>query len=560
LLLFRAFPTFRRVKDVTTQSPASPRAQTNITTAPAIAEAPAAPRAQPAVAPTTNSDLVRWMFKFAAPVKTLIFLACLYLALWVGAEVLAVRQTGQVVGHIQKIQRSDIAATGGFTAWVRGGDADAVLLRHYIFVLAGLTAALCVLRYLREVANQKMSMEMVFYIREAVYDKLQRVGFGFHDRLSTGQLINRALSDLQNVRQFINSAILVNGEIVLIVGGYIILLFMRNSWVALLALVPLPLWTWYILHFSKKVQPAQREVMEADDRNISIITENIAGVHVVKAFATETLEIDKYKVNCDAFFTRVLKRIRMFANFTPVIRSIATASHLTLFLAAAVLIIRGKFNAGDILILGAAMGAILSRLQQVATINEQYQAAIVSARRLHEVLSAPPTIGQSLDAKPLPPDGPGGVKFEHVTFGYDAKKPVLHDVSFEVKGGQVIAIVGPTGAGKTTLVNLIARFYDPHAGRIVIDGADIRDVTLDSLRTQVAVVFQETYLFSDTVEANIAYGRPHIRGGEVEAASRLAQAHEFIQTLPKGYNTMLGERGASLSGGQRQRLAIAGAG
>jgi ATP-binding cassette subfamily B protein len=280
-------------------------------------------------------------------------------------------------------------------------------------------------------------------------------------------------------------------------------------------------------------------------------------VHVVKAFATEQLEIEKYATNCDAFFTRVLKRIRMFANFTPVIRSIATASHLTLFLAAAVLIIKGKFNAGDILILGAAMGAILSRLQQVATINEQYQAAIVSARRLHEVLSAPPTIYVPADAKPLPPDGPGGVKFEHVTFGYDAKKPVIHDVSFEVKGGQVIAIVGPTGAGKTTLVNLIARFYDPQGGRIVIDGADIRDVTLDSLRTQVAFVFQETYLFSDTVEANIAYGRPHIKGGEVEAASRLAQAHEFITTLPKGYNTMLGERGASLSGGQRQRLAIA---
>ncbi|HEV8290690.1 MAG TPA: ABC transporter transmembrane domain-containing protein, partial [Tepidisphaeraceae bacterium] len=201
---------------MTTQSPPSPRAQDKAATAPAIvAEAPAASRAQPAVTPASNSELVRWMFRFAAPVKTLIFLACLYLALWVCAEVLAVRQTGQVVGHIQKIQRSDIAATGGFVAWVRGGDADAVLLRHYIFVLAGLTATLCVLRYLREVANQKMSMEMVFYIREAVYDKLQRVGFGFHDRLSTGQLINRALSDLQNVRQFINSAILVNGEIVL---------------------------------------------------------------------------------------------------------------------------------------------------------------------------------------------------------------------------------------------------------------------------------------------------------------------------------------------------------
>jgi ATP-binding cassette subfamily B protein len=497
------------------------------------------------------------MFQFAAPVKMLIFLACLYLALWVGAEVLAVRQTGQVVDQIQRIGLSEIASRGGFWAWVRSGEADAVMLRHFVFVLAGLTGMLCLLRYLREVANAKMSMEMVYYIREAVYDKLQRVGFSFHDHLSTGQLINRALSDLQNVRQFINTAILVTGEIVLIVGGYIVLLFMRSPWVALLALAPLPLWTWYILRFSRKVQPAQKEVMEADDRNISIITENIAGVHVVKAFATEKAEIAKYGECCDAFYTRVLKRIRMFANFTPVIRSIATASHLTLFLAAAVLIIKGKFNAGDILILGAAMGAILSRLQQVATINEQYQAAIVSARRLHEVLSAPPTIGEAPGARPLPEDGVGAVRFEKVTFGYDAKRPVIADVSFEVKGGSVVAIVGPTGAGKTTLVNLIARFYDPQEGRILIDGVDVREVSLDSLRTQVAFVFQETYLFSDTVEANIAYGRPHIKGGEVEAASRLAQAHDFIETLPKGYATMLGERGASLSGGQRQRLAIA---
>jgi ABC-type multidrug transport system fused ATPase/permease subunit len=149
------------------------------------------------------------------------------------------------------------------------------------------------------------------------------------------------------------------------------------------------------------------------------------------------------------------------------------------------------------------------------------------------------------------------VRFENVTFGYDAKKPVLHELNFEVPGGSVVAIVGPTGSGKTTLVNLVARFYDPQQGRITIDGVDITSVALASLRTNVAFVFQETYLFSDTVEANIAYGRPHITGGEVEAAARLAQAHEFIETLPKKYQTLLGERGASLSGGQRQRLAIA---
>ncbi|MGI8922471.1 MAG: ABC transporter ATP-binding protein, partial [Fimbriimonadales bacterium] len=374
--------------------------------------------------------------------------------------------------------------------------------------------------------------------------------------VSSGQLINRALTDLQHVRSFIQTAVLTTLEIVLIVGGYIVLIFTLSPWLAALSLAPLPLWTWYILRFSKRVQPASKAVVEAEDKNVSIITENIAGVHVVKAFATEKQEVRKFHDQSGAYTDRKLSQIRMFADFQPIIRAIATASHLSLFLAAGVMIIKGKLQPGDFVILGSAMAAILGRLQQVAAINEQYQNAIVSARRFYEVLLAPPTVPEKPGAVALPP-GSGAMRFENVTFGYDATKPILHDVSFAVPGGSIVAIVGPTGAGKTSLVNLITRFYDPQQGRITIDGADIRDISLSSLRTQVSLVFQETYLFSDTVEGNIAYGRPSVRGGEVEAAARLAQAHEFIEQLPKRYDTILGERGASLSGGQRQRLAIA---
>jgi len=337
---------------------------------------------------------------------------------------------------------------------------------------------------------------------------------------------------------------------------YIVLIWTVNKWMAALSLVPLPIWTYYVLQFSRKIQPVAKSVMEADDRNVSIITENIAGVHVVKAFAMERQEIEKYQANCDTFKGRVLTRIRMFADFQPVIRSIAMASHLSLFLAAGILMIHGKMKAGDLFMLGGAMGAILGRLQQVATINEQYQNAMVSSRRLYEVLMAPPTVPERPNARRLP-EGPGTVAFENVSFGYDPEKPILHDVSFSIKGGSVVAIVGPTGSGKSTLVNLIARYYDVQRGRVLIDGVDVRDLTLASLRLQVAVVFQETYLFSDTVSGNIAYGRPHISEGDVEAAARLAQAHDFIEAMPRGYQAILGERGASLSGGQRQRLAIA---
>jgi ATP-binding cassette subfamily B protein len=502
------------------------------------------------------------MFSFLKPVKSLAVVACLVLTCWITIDILTTRQMGRAVDMIKVIHFKDPATHLGFWGWITSPDPDATALRGVMLILSGLVVVNTVLRYFRETANTRLSMTMVYYIREAVYDKIQRVGFSFHDKVSTGQLINRALTDLQNVRAFIQTALLVTLEIALIVGGYIVLIFTINPWLALVAAMPLPFWTWYILRFGKRVQPAGKAVMEAEDRNVSILTENIAGVHVVKAFAKKDQEIEKYNAACDTFFGKVRARIRLYAAFTPVIRTIATISHLSLYLLGGIFIITGyellghKMEVGAFLVLGTAMGAILQRLQQVAVISEQYQNAIVSSRRLYEVLAAPPSVAINPSATPLP-SGPGHVRFENVTFGYDPAKPVLKDIDFEVPGGKVVAIVGPTGSGKTTLVNLIARFYDPQQGRILLDGVDIRDLSLDVLRQQVAFVFQETHLFSDTVEANVAYGKPHVVGGAVEAAVRLAQAHEFVEALPKGYSTVLAERGASLSGGQKQRLSIA---
>ena len=383
---------------MTTTRAAAPTPQPQTAHSPADpAPKPDVPPAAPNASGVTNRQLVLWMFGFLRPVKGLVFLACLYLTLWVGAEVLTARQAGEVANTIKSIQVGGASTDHGFVAWFVGNDPAPSRLRGQLLVLVGLVVAYGVLRYLREVANAKMSMTMVYYIREAVYDKLQRVGFGFHDALSSGQLINRALSDLQNVRQFVQTAVLVTLEIALVVVGNILLLLTRHPWVAVLALVPLSVWTFYILRFSKKVQPAAKAVMEAEDRNVSLITENIAGVHVVKAFATEKFEIDKYCRNCDTFMDRVLTRIRLFANFQPVVRTIAMASLLSLFLLAAVLMLYRKMDAGDLLILGAAMTAILNRLEQIGTINEQYQNAVVSSRRLHEVLMARHTV-------PEPPD------------------------------------------------------------------------------------------------------------------------------------------------------------
>jgi len=490
------------------------------------------------------------MFRFLRPVKLEAVLACIYLSAFVAVEVTAVRWTAKIVDQISALRPGDHA--GSFRSFLKG----ATELRLLLMQLAGFMLMFLVLRYLREVANSKLSMRMVYYIREAIYDKLQRVGFSFHDALSSGQLINRALSDLQNVRTFLQSSLITTLDIFCAVGFYICLLWTRSHTLAALALIPLPIWTFYIVRYGRRMQPANKLVLEADDRNVSLLTENIAGVHVVKAFATQDVEIEKYNANCDTFIGRVIDRVQLQANFTPIIRSIGFGSNLSLVFAVSYFAIKGSLNIGDIFIIMSSLNSMLNRLQQVNTINDQYQNAIVSARRLYEVLMAPPTVVDKPKALPLP-KGWGDVHFENVTFGYDPAKPVLHNITFHAQPGMNVAIVGPTGAGKTTLVNLIARFYDPQCGQIVMDGANLKEVALSSLRSQVAFVFQESYLFSDTVEANIAYGRPGTRGGEVEAAARLAQAHDFIEQMAHGYQTVLGERGSSLSGGQRQRLAIA---
>jgi ATP-binding cassette subfamily B protein len=538
----------------------SPTPPSTPAAAPAAMAAPTpAPRAAP-----TNFQLVRRMVRFIGPVRQTAFLACVLVALWVFVDVSAIRLTGNVTSRVAEAYNARQFTAEPFVDALHHPPLQPivrlVLMLGVLVVLGGLV------RFGREFINVKFSMDMVYHMRAAVYDRLQRVGFAFHDEHSSGALINRALSDLQNVRAFLQLGLILTAEIVAFVVGNILLILSVNPWAALVALVPVPFWTWYILRFSKVIQPAQEAQMKAGDDVVTVVTENVSGVHVVKAFATEGKEIAKYNAAADVFFAKVMAAVRLWRNFVPVIRGVASASQLSLFAVGAVLVVATqglaagtghKVEVGDLLIFGMAMSQILSRLQQINQISEQYQKAIVSARRFYEVLDAPPTVPEIENAPALPANAGGAVEFNFVTFGYDAKKPVVHDIAFDVPAGSIVALVGPTGAGKSTIVQLLARFYDPQAGQIFIDGVDIRQVSLKSLRGEIGFVFQETFLFSDTVANNIRYGHPEATLGDVEAAARIAQAHEFIAELPLGYDTILGERGASLSGGQRQRLAIA---
>jgi ATP-binding cassette subfamily B protein len=513
----------------------------------------------------TNGQLLRRMIKFILPVKGIASAAVIMVILWMALDVLSTRMMGTVVNAIQALERHNAPAGPKESFWHATGHEPVRTIVYMVLVLGLLVVLGGFVRFIREFVNSKFTMDMVFHMRAAVYDRLQRVGFGFHDEHSSGALINRALSDLQNVRAFLQMGIVLFMEIAAFVVGYWIIILFISKWLGLAALVPVPFWIWYILRFSKKMQPAQIAQMKAGDDMVTVFTENVAGVHVVKAFATEQTEIVKYDRAADFYFDKLMATVLLWRNFVPIVRGMASASNLALIAIGAVLVVKtmglpndafGKVRVGDLLVVGTAMGAILSRLQQVNQITEQYQKAITSSRRFFEVLDAPSTVPEEADAKDLPP-GPGAVDFHFVTFGYDPAKPILHDITFDVPGGSLVALVGPTGSGTSSMMQLLARFYDPQKGRIFIDGVDVRQASLKSLRGEIGFVFQETFLFSETVANNIRYGHPEATDGDVEAAARVAQAHEFIMELPQGYDTILGERGATLSGGQRQRLAIA---
>jgi ABC-type multidrug transport system fused ATPase/permease subunit len=510
----------------------------------------------------TNFELVREMTQFVRPVKYTAAMACLLVGLAVFLEIFGVNLTRVIINTLSHLTHH-APAVGRHAGHLKSatshlpGDLAAFHAIVWLLVLLALTTVLlAVTNLFRSLANTKLSMDMVYFMRSQAYDQLQNLGFGFHDRHSTGQIINRALSDLHNIRFFMNLSLVSAAEIVGYVIGYNFLVAAINPWMGLAALLPVPFWIMYIRHFGRRMQPIQKSIMDTGDQMVSVYSEAVAGVHVVKAFATEQMEVKKYKTKTDLLFDQTMQTVSMWAAFVPTIRGIATAANLLLFFIGGLLAVHGVLFAGDIFVFGIAMGAILSRLQQINQISNQYQTAIVSARRFFEIIYATPTVIDQPGASNLPP-GKGCVEFRSVSFGYQPQNPVLRDISFRVEAGSMVALVGPTGAGKTTLMQLLARFYDPQQGSIMIDGADIRQVSLGSLRRSVSVVFQETFLFSDTVANNIRYANPDAPMEMVRRAAQMAQAEEFISQMPDGYDTVLGERGTTLSGGQKQRIAIA---
>jgi ATP-binding cassette subfamily B protein len=404
---------------------------------------------------------------------------------------------------------------------------------------------------------EKNSQSVAYDLRNDLYAKIQRLSFSYHDQNQTGQLMIRATDDVEKVRLFIGQGLLQLVGAVILLSGTVIILFSSNVRLAWTAMPILPVAMVLFVIFSSIARPMFTLVQQKISHLNTVLQENLAGIKVIKAFTREKEQQVKFHAAADATMDQAIKLARLFTFMFPMVFLIANLGQLGILYVGGKQIISGALTLGEWQEFSLYLVYLFFPVAQFGFIITQYGQAAASADRIFEILDAKNDIADKAGAIDLP-DVSGTVKFEDVTFRYfGGGEPVLKNVSFEADPGETIALLGATGSGKTTIINLLPRFYDPSEGRITIDAHDLRDVRIESLRRQIGIVLQETTLFSGTIHENIAFGKPDATQAEIEAAARAAQAHDFIMSFPEGYETHVGERGTTLSGGQKQRVAIA---
>ncbi|HET7088956.1 MAG TPA: ABC transporter ATP-binding protein [Anaerolineae bacterium] len=404
---------------------------------------------------------------------------------------------------------------------------------------------------------ERLSQSMAFDLRNDLFAKVQRLSFSYHDRNQTGQLMIRATDDVEKVRLFMGQGLIFSLQAIILLTGTLIILVLTNVRLTLVVLPVLPIALVLFMVFGAISQPLFGEVQRRLSKMNTILQENLAGIKVVKAFAREPQEQVKFDAAADSLMRQAIKVTRVFSFLFPLVFLIANLGQAAALNAGGTQIIEGTLTLGEWQQFSLYLVFVFFPLAQLGIIISQMAQASASADRIFEILDARSDVTDKPGAIALPPIQ-GRLEFKHVTFRYPGGvTPVLSDVSFAAQPGQTIALLGATGSGKSSIINLIPRFYDPTGGAITIDGNDLRDVTIDSLRRQIGIVLQETNLFSGTIRDNIAFGRTEATMDEVIDAAKAAAAHDFILEFPQGYDTPVGERGSTLSGGQKQRIAIA---
>ena len=435
------------------------------------------------------------------------------------------------------------------------GDVTLLIQAAAIILVIGITRAIII--YFQRYLNEWVAQHIAYDLRNQLYDHIQNLPFSFHDHSQTGQLISRCIEDVRSIQAFTGGSLVELVRLILLLVGTLYLLFSQNARLAAIALLPLIPLALMTTSFGQRITGLFWAVDNALGELSSRLQENVLGAHVVRAFAREPFEIQRFdQANRDLFDARIKvnsewSRILSSSNF------LVTLGTILILWFGGQLVLAGQMTVGELVAFNSYLLILAGPVQQLTWVVNSAGEAIAGVQRTYEILDRRPEIQSPNEAVVLPLLS-GQVDFEQVDFNYQGETArALAGISVAIKPNQLIALIGPTGSGKTSLVNLIPRFYDVAHGQVLVDGVDVRQVELVSLRKQIGIVLQTSLLFSTTVQENIAYGRYDASLEEVIAAAKAAQAHEFIQELPNGYDTIVGERGVTLSGGQRQRIAIA---
>ena len=450
-----------------------------------------------------------------------------------------------------------VPVLSGFVIDELSADPETPVLALWIGAIVGLGLIRGALMLGRRLLSGRQALAVEYDLRDDLYAHFLRLSFGFYDRSQTGQLMSRATIDLQSVRFFLGYGLIFFAQHVVTIVVVTAVLFVYDWQLALVALAITPALAVVAYRYSRVSHPVLRDVQAKLADVSTVAEESIVGVHVVKSFSQEERRGEWFARAADSVFERTLAANRQRALYVPLLTFLPLVAQAAVLLVAGRMVVNGTLTIGDFFAFNLLLAMLVMPLRMLGMWIGQAQRATAAGERIFEILDEPEEISDPAHAQPLPP-GPGHIRFENVDFGYEPERLVLEEIDLDVPPGRTIALIGRTGSGKSTLAALVPRFYDVTAGRVVVDGFDVRDLQRRSLRREIGVISQDPFLFSASVRDNIAFGLPDAPHETVEAAARAAQAHEFIvNDLPQGYDSVIGERGITLSGGQRQRIAIA---
>ncbi len=423
-------------------------------------------------------------------------------------------------------------------------------------LLLAVATARGLLQYAQQYITEKIGQGIAYDFRNNIFDHLQRLSYAYHDRSEIGQIMSRATQDVEATRMFVGMAVVRLLNVVVLVGMSAAFMLMLNVKVALIALAFVPVVAVQAGWVALWMRPLWTKVQDQHGRIATVLQENLTGMRVVKAFSREEHEQAKFDRETQELFNYSYKTSLIQAYSNPAMLSLWLLSMALVFWVGAREINAGNMTPGDMIAFQTYLVLLQMPVRMLGFIVNIFARAHSAGTRIFEILDVESAVVEQPDAPPMRVER-GEVRFDHVSFGYDSVSPVLHDINIHARAGEMVALLGPTGSGKSTIVNLLPRFYDVTEGAITIDGVDVRDVTLDSLRAAIGIVQQDVFLFPATIGDNIRYGRPDASDEEMIEASKAARIHDFIESMPDGYETWVGERGVTLSGGQRQRVAIA---